>query len=171
MANVTKLDRFEERTSRGPSAAAARSRAASCSRTSSTRGAQAKCFGGVLAVTLPGRRARRRARSLLASSLALAAAAVSAAAWAATGASAADAQALLTHYKCYVCHADRESKAGPAYVDVATSLRSRKDAVSVLALTIRRGMRSGGPWHMPPHPEVSAEEARIMARYIMSLRD
>src|SRR6185295_5172257 len=66
---------------------------------------------------------------------------------------AADAQALLTHYKCYICHADR------------------KAAVSVLARTIRRGMRSGGPWHMPPHPEVSAAEARVMARYIMSLRD
>jgi cytochrome c len=82
-----------------------------------------------------------------------------------------DAQALLTHYKCYICHADRETKAGPAYVDVATSLRGRKDAVSILAQTIRRGMRSGGPWHMPPHPEVSAAEARVMARYIMSLRD
>jgi cytochrome c len=82
-----------------------------------------------------------------------------------------DAQALLTHYKCYICHADRETKAGPAYVDVATSLRGRKDAVSILAQTIRRGMRSGGPWHMPPHPEVSAAEARVMARYIMSLHD
>ena len=84
---------------------------------------------------------------------------------------AADAQALLTQYKCYICHADREAKAGPAYVDVAASLRDRKDAVSVLARTIRSGMRSGGPWHMPPHPEVSAAEARVMARYIMSLRD
>jgi cytochrome c len=82
-----------------------------------------------------------------------------------------DARTLLTHYKCYICHADREAKAGPAYVDVAASLRDRKDAVSVLARTIRRGMRSGGPWHMPPHPEVSAAEARVMARYIMSLRD
>ena len=90
---------------------------------------------------------------------------------AAAGSSAADAQALLTHYKCYVCHADRETKAGPAYVDVAAGLRERKDAVSTLALTIRRGLRTGGPWHMPPHPEVSAAEARVMARYIMSLRN
>ncbi|HKU85267.1 MAG TPA: cytochrome C' [Casimicrobiaceae bacterium] len=90
---------------------------------------------------------------------------------AAKAAGAEDAQALLTQYKCYICHADRETKAGPAYVDVAASLRGRKDAVSVLARTIRHGMRSGGPWHMPPHPEVSAAEARVMARYIMSLRD
>lgn len=97
--------------------------------------------------------------------------AVAAAASTAGVTGAADAQALLTHYKCYICHADRDTKAGPAYVDVARSLRERKDAVSLLARTIRRGMRSGGPWHMPPHPEVSAAEARTMARYIMSLRD
>ncbi len=28
----------------------------------------------------------------------------------------------------------------------------------------------GGPWHMPPHPEVSAAQARVMADYILSLR-
>jgi len=81
-----------------------------------------------------------------------------------------DPQALLTHYKCYICHADRETKAGPAYVDVAAQYRKAPDAISVIALEIRRGLRHGGPWHMPPHPEVSVAEARAMARYIMSLR-
>ena len=80
-----------------------------------------------------------------------------------------DAQTLLTHYKCYICHADRETKAGPAYVDVAARLRGNPDAVSVIALEIRRGLRRGGPWHMPPHPEVSMSEARTIGRYIMSL--
>jgi cytochrome c len=105
-------------------------------------------------------------RFVVAAALSVAAAVASA-----DGGTAADAQALLNAYKCYICHADRETKAGPAYVDLAASLRDRKDAVSVLARTIRRGMRSGGPWHMPPHPEVSAAEARVMARYIMSLRN
>jgi cytochrome c len=81
-----------------------------------------------------------------------------------------DPRALLTHYKCYICHADRETKAGPAYVDVAAQYRKTPDAVSVIALEIRRGLRHGGPWHMPPHPEVSVAEARAMARYIVSLR-
>ncbi len=81
-----------------------------------------------------------------------------------------DPQALLTHYKCYICHADRETKAGPAYVDVAAQYRKTPDAISVIALEIRRGLRHGGPWHMPPHPEVSVAEARAMSRYIMSLR-
>jgi len=82
----------------------------------------------------------------------------------------ADAQTLLTQYTCYVCHADRETKAGPAYADVAAHFRDRPNAVSMVALEIRRSLRSGGPWHMPPHPAVSAAEARTMARYIMSLR-
>jgi cytochrome c551/c552 len=82
---------------------------------------------------------------------------------------ASDAQRLLGKYKCYICHADREAKAGPAYADVAAYFRGRPDAVSTIAREIRRGRRGGGPWHMPPHPEVSAEEARAMARYIMSL--
>jgi cytochrome c len=81
-----------------------------------------------------------------------------------------DPQALLTQYKCYICHADRETKAGPAYVDVAHQYRSTPNAVPMLASEIRGGLRHGGPWHMPPHPEVSDAEARAMARYIMSLR-
>ena len=81
-----------------------------------------------------------------------------------------DPQALLTQYKCYLCHADRETKAGPAYVDVAHQYRNTPNAVSKLASEIRGGLRHGGPWHMPPHPEVSVAQARAMARYIMSLR-
>ena len=77
--------------------------------------------------------------------------------------------ASLTDYRCYGCHADRESIAGPAFADVAAYYRGRDDAVSRIATDIRAGIRGGGPWHMPPHPEVSSKEARAMARYIMSL--
>lgn len=81
----------------------------------------------------------------------------------------ADAQRLLNQYRCYICHSDHRAKAGPAYADVAAQFRAQRDAVSVIAVEIRRGIRGGGPWHMPPHPEVSVAEARTMARYIMSL--
>jgi cytochrome c len=83
---------------------------------------------------------------------------------------AADAQRLLGEYKCYICHADHRAKAGPAYDDVAAQFRGKRNAVPVIATEIRRGIRRGGPWHMPPHPEVSIAEARAMARYIMSLQ-
>ena len=82
-----------------------------------------------------------------------------------------DVNAALAHYRCYTCHSDRESLAGPAFADIAARYRSKKDAVSYLAREIDTGVRTGGPWHMPPHPEVRREEARAMATYIMSLGD
>ena len=75
----------------------------------------------------------------------------------------------LTHNRCYICHSDQDTLVGPAFADVAAAYRGRRDAVTRIARNIRAGMRSGGPWHMPPHPEVSPEEARAMARYILSL--
>ena len=45
-----------------------------------------------------------------------------------------------------------------------------RDAWRVLpAREIRGGIKGGSPWHMPPHPEVPASQARTIARYIMSL--
>jgi cytochrome c551/c552 len=85
-------------------------------------------------------------------------------------AAAADAPPALTHYRCYVCHSDRDPLVGPAFADVASSYQGRADAVDQIAHDIRAGLRTGGPWHMPPHPEVSPAEARAMARYIMSLQ-
>jgi cytochrome c len=78
-------------------------------------------------------------------------------------------QRLLTEHKCYICHSDYRAKAGPAYVDVAAQFRGTRDAESRVAAEIRKGVRHGGPWHMPPHPEVSMKDARAMARYILSL--
>jgi cytochrome c len=91
------------------------------------------------------------------------------AAAAAAAAPAEDAPTLLAKFKCYICHADRETKAGPAYVDVAAHYRGRRNAVTLLAREIRRGLKGGSPWHMPPHPEVSPAQAQAIARYVMSL--
>ena len=82
-----------------------------------------------------------------------------------------DATALLQKYRCYICHADNEPGAGPAYVDVAAKYRGMPNAATTLAAIIKKGARSGGPWHMPPHPEVSNAEAAKMARYILSLKN
>jgi cytochrome c len=83
---------------------------------------------------------------------------------------AADAPALLTKYKCYICHADTEAKAGPAYVDVAAAFRGKPQATATVMAIIKKGAHGPGPWHMPPHSEVSDAEARAMARYILSLK-
>ena len=80
----------------------------------------------------------------------------------------ADAPALLEKYRCTICHGDAEAKAGPAYVDVAAAYRGKPDAEASVVVIIKKGAHGGGPWHMPPHPEVSDADAKAMARYILS---
>jgi cytochrome c len=77
---------------------------------------------------------------------------------------------LMQDHKCYICHSNDAPKAGPAYVDVAAKYRGNAQAVSLVAATVRNGAHGGGPWHMPPHPEISRADARIIARYILSLK-
>ena len=77
----------------------------------------------------------------------------------------------MHQYKCYMCHAGQGIQNGPCkYVDVAIRYKGNPHAVAVITGSIRKGAHGGGPWHMPPHPEVSGADARIMARYILSLR-
>ena len=77
----------------------------------------------------------------------------------------------MQRYKCGVCHGIDEAKAGPAYVDVAAKYRKDPAAPGRLAAAIRKGRHGAGPWPMPPHPEVSAADAKTMVRYILSLPD
>lgn len=82
---------------------------------------------------------------------------------------AAEAPPSMTHHRCYVCHSDRQALAGPAFADIAASWRDTPNAAARIADVIRSGAASGGPWHMPPHPEISPREAQAMARYILSI--
>lgn len=82
-----------------------------------------------------------------------------------------DTQALLERYKCNVCHAERQTKTGPSYSDIAARYRNDRGAVAKLANEVKRGAHGAGPWHMPPHPEVSEADAEKLTRYILSLRE
>jgi len=77
---------------------------------------------------------------------------------------------LLERNKCYLCHAEREPKTGAAYVDVAARYRGVPRAESKLVASVMRGSHGGGPWHMPPHPELSEADTKLMVRYILSLK-
>jgi len=88
----------------------------------------------------------------------------------AAGVAHAQAPLKLEQYKCYYCHADQEAKAGPAFVDVAAAYRGKPQAGAILVATVRKGTHGNGPWHMPPHPEVSQADAKLMVRYILSLK-
>ena len=78
-------------------------------------------------------------------------------------------QALMERYKCVACHRDREARTGPAYADIAARYREDPKAPARLAAAIRSGEHGRGPWQMPPHPEVSAADAKVMVRYILSM--
>lgn len=88
----------------------------------------------------------------------------------AAGVARAQAPLMLQQYKCYFCHADNEAKTGPAFVDVAARYRGKPQAITILAAAVRKGSHGTGPWHMPPHPEVSEADAKQMVRYILSLK-
>jgi cytochrome c len=82
----------------------------------------------------------------------------------------AQAPLLLQQYKCYYCHADKVEKTGPAFADVAARYKGKPQAVTILVATVRKGSHGNGPWHMPPHPEVSEADAKQMVDYILSLK-
>ena len=89
----------------------------------------------------------------------------------AAGVARAQAPLMLQQYKCYFCHTDNEAKTGPAFVDVAARYRGRPKAITILVATVRKGRHGNGPWHMPPHPEVSEADAKQIVRYILSLKN
>jgi cytochrome c551/c552 len=83
---------------------------------------------------------------------------------------AADAKTLMLDHKCYICHEDGYSKAGPAFVDVAAAYGHDRRAATHIGELIRRGQHGSSPWHMPPHPELTNAEARRIALYILALK-
>jgi cytochrome c len=80
-------------------------------------------------------------------------------------------QELLEKFRCTICHAESEAGAGPAWADIATHYRGKPKANKLIADKIRSGAHGGGPWHMPPHPEVSKADAATMARYILAIKN
>ena len=78
-------------------------------------------------------------------------------------------QALATAKNCMACHAMDKKVVGPAYKDVAAKYASDKDAAARLAKKVREG--GVGVWGqipMPANPQVSADEATTLVKWILS---
>ena len=78
---------------------------------------------------------------------------------------------LVLKKNCLACHQIDKRKYGPNFKEVAAKYADQKNATEVLAKKIRRG--GTGVWGadvMPPQPQVSAAEARALARYVLSLK-
>lgn len=72
---------------------------------------------------------------------------------------------------CTACHAVDKKLIGPAYKDVAAKYATDKDAVAKLSKKVREG--GVGVWGqipMPANPQVSADEAGTLVKWILSTK-
>jgi cytochrome c len=78
---------------------------------------------------------------------------------------------LATAKNCMTCHAVDKKLVGPSYKDVAAKYAGQKDAADKLAAKITKG-GSGvwGPVPMPANPQVSPDEAKKLAAWILATK-
>ncbi|HYF60228.1 MAG TPA: c-type cytochrome [Burkholderiaceae bacterium] len=72
---------------------------------------------------------------------------------------------------CTACHAVDKKLIGPSYKDVAAKYASDKEAAGKLATKIQKG--GVGVWGqipMPANPQVSADEASALAKWVLSTK-
>jgi cytochrome c551/c552 len=81
-----------------------------------------------------------------------------------------EAPTLFQRHGCTTCHADVETVAAPAYVDIAAKYRGNPKAATILRSAVRKGAHGHGIWPMPPLPEVPEADARKMVAYILALK-
>ena len=77
---------------------------------------------------------------------------------------------LVANSDCFTCHNVGEKLVGPAYMEVAKRYAGQEGAADTLAHSIIRG--SIGKWgqvQMTPHANLSEEDAKAMAKYILTL--
>ncbi len=79
-------------------------------------------------------------------------------------------KALVEGSDCMRCHGLARPYVGPAYQQIAGRYRDRADAAEYLARRIREG--GAGEWGraiMPRHPQITEEQALLMAGWLLSL--
>ncbi len=82
--------------------------------------------------------------------------------------SAAGAQ-LIAKSDCSTCHKEQEKLIGPAFVDVAEKYSS-SDVDTLADKIIKGGSGHWGTVPMSPHAAITADDARTMVKYILSLK-
>lgn len=70
---------------------------------------------------------------------------------------------------CVACHAAERKLVGPSYKDVAAKYASDREAVTKLAASIRAGGAGRwGPIPMPAQPNLSEEDAKKLAAWVLA---
>ncbi len=97
---------------------------------------------------------------------------VAAAAIAALGSNAALAsEQLAKDNNCLACHAVDTKLVGPAFKEVAAKYKGDKSAEAKLATKIQKG--GSGVWGaipMPANPQVDDNEAKALAKWVLSVK-
>ena len=77
---------------------------------------------------------------------------------------------LAAKFGCLACHNTQSKIIGPAYREIAAKYKSDPDAMAKINQQIHKG-GSGkwGPVIMPPFPQVTAEESKTLAKWILGL--
>jgi cytochrome c len=80
-------------------------------------------------------------------------------------------QELAQKKNCLACHAVDKKLVGPAYQEVAKKYAGDKTAEAKLAEKIQKGGAGvWGPVPMPANPQVSPDEAKTLAKWVLSLK-
>lgn len=78
---------------------------------------------------------------------------------------------LAQKKNCMACHAVDKKLVGPAYKDVAAKYAGQKDAAAKLAdKIVKGGAGVWGPVPMPANAQVSADEAKQLASWVLSIK-
>lgn len=83
----------------------------------------------------------------------------------------AEAMQLAKKNNCFACHAIDKKVVGPAWKDIAAKYRGDSGAEARLSDKIAKG--SSGVWGvmvMPPSPQVSEADRKILAKFVLSLK-
>jgi cytochrome c len=79
---------------------------------------------------------------------------------------------MIGSLDCTTCHKISEKNIGPAYTDVAKKYEATDANIDMLAdKVIKGGSGNWGTVPMTPHPSLSADSAKEMIRYILSLKN
>lgn len=78
---------------------------------------------------------------------------------------------LIGKSDCLGCHKVEDKLVGPSYRDVANKYPADEATVKSLAgKIIKGGAGNWGQIAMSPHPNLSQEDAELMAKYVLSLK-
>jgi cytochrome c len=84
----------------------------------------------------------------------------------------AETRKLYASLDCKACHTLETRSIGPSLMEVAKKYKNNKSAETTLAeKIIKGGSGNWGSYPMPPHPDLSSEQAIEISKYILSLNE